>query len=78
MIGEYVKAASESRARELEAAINRYRDCGVEIERFSIHEHPDRTELCIDDVPRFTWRLVFPTTIPSSPPSLQGKLNVRL
>ena len=51
--------AAESRVRELEAAIIRFRDCGVEIERFSIQEHPDMTALCIDGVPRFTWRLVY-------------------
>jgi hypothetical protein len=58
---DYVKLAAESRARELEAAINCFRECGVEIERFSIQEHPDMTALCIDGVPRFTWRIVYPT-----------------
>lgn len=61
MLNDYVKAAAESRAVALEAAINRFRDCGVEIERFSIivhQERPNETVLCVDGIPRFTWRMV--------------------
>lgn len=61
MLSEFVAAAVESRTRELEAAIIRFRDCGVEIERFSIVQHIDRpneTVLCVDGIPRFTWRMV--------------------
>jgi hypothetical protein len=59
MLNDYVKAACDSRAREIEAAIHRFRDCGVEIERFSIEEHPGpETRLCIDGVPRFIWKMV--------------------
>lgn len=58
MLDSYIRAAAESRAREIEAAINRFRDCGVEIERFSIEERSDMTTmLCIDRIPRFTWRI---------------------
>jgi hypothetical protein len=56
MLSEYVRLASESRARELEAAVSRFRDCGVEIDRFSIEEHPDKTVLCVDGQPKFTWK----------------------
>lgn len=56
-IGDFVKAAAENRARALEAAINRFRDCGVEIERFTLEEHTNcTTVLCVDGIPRFTWR----------------------
>lgn len=61
MLNDYVKAAADSRASALEAAINRFRDCGVEIERFSIQTYQDRpneTVLCVDGIPRFTWRFV--------------------
>lgn len=58
-MNDNVKAASGRRARELEAAINRFRDCGVEIERFSIEENPySITVLCVDGKPRFGWRIV--------------------
>lgn len=59
MINEYVKAAAESRAHELEAAIHCFRECGVEMERFSIEEWPDATRLCVDGVPRFIWRIMY-------------------
>ncbi len=60
MIHDFVKMAAESRARAIESAIIRFRDCGVEIERFSIEEHPHgtRTVLCVDGIPRFTWQIV--------------------
>lgn len=61
MLNDYVRAAVESRDREMESAINRFRECGVEIERFSIQTYQDRpteTALCVDGIPRFTWRLV--------------------
>lgn len=62
MISEYIKAASESRSREIEAAIHRFRDCGVEIERFSImYLDNGITHLCIDGVPRFSWHAVIRT-----------------
>ncbi len=54
------RKAIMSRVTEIEAAIERFRDCGVEIERFSIQEHPGETRLCIDGVPRFAWRLEYP------------------
>jgi transcriptional regulator NrdR family protein len=58
MLDHYIKRAAESRATAIEAAIHRFRDCGVEIERFSIQEHSDMTTmLCIDGVPRFSWRI---------------------
>lgn len=60
-MNEYMRAAFESRERALEAAINRFRDCGVELARFSIVERqgrPTETVLCVDGIPRFTWRLV--------------------
>jgi hypothetical protein len=60
---DYIKAAVESRAREIEAAIDRFRDCGVEIERFSIMELENGvTHLCVDGVPRFSWRATFRTS----------------
>ena len=51
------REAMKSRARELEAAIRRFMDCGVELARFSVQEHPGESRLCIDGVPRFSWRL---------------------
>jgi hypothetical protein len=60
---KYINAAIKSRSDEIEAAIHRFRDCGVEIERFSIEERPDETRLCIDGFPRFSWRMfVTPVT----------------
>jgi hypothetical protein len=57
-LNDYVTAAAESRAIALEAAINRFRDCGVEIERFTLEEHPNCvTKLCVDGIPRFTCAL---------------------
>ncbi len=56
-----LKAAMESRAREIEAAIQRFRDCGVEMERFSIQDQPNgMTHLCVDGVRRFTWFIRWP------------------
>lgn len=54
---EEKEAVLVSRARAIEAAINRFRDCGVEIERFSLKErlNPMSTTLCVDGVPRFRW-----------------------
>lgn len=58
-MADYIREVSDSRAREIEAAIQCFRDCGVEIERFSVEYHPDNeTKLCIDGVPRLSWRLV--------------------
>lgn len=58
MLDKYIKAATESRAREINAAIHRFRECGVEIERFSIEQRPDMTtKLCVDGIPRFSWRI---------------------
>jgi hypothetical protein len=55
--GDYVRLAAKSRAEALEAAINRFRECGVEIERFSIMDLENGlTHLCVDGVPRFSWR----------------------
>jgi transcriptional regulator NrdR family protein len=58
MLSDLVGRAAESRAKEMEAAIVRFRECGVEIERFSVQEHPDESILCVDGVPRFSWRFV--------------------
>lgn len=55
----FVKLAAESRARELEAAIQRFRDCGVELARFTIQERGEVTHLCVDGVSRFNWRVVY-------------------
>lgn len=57
LMHDYVKAAQDSRVREIDAAIRRFRECGVEIERFSIQEHPDETLLCVDGIPRFSWHM---------------------
>lgn len=53
------KEAAESRADALEAAIQRFRDCGVDLDRMEIQERRGVPEsvLCVDGVPRFTWRL---------------------
>lgn len=58
-IRDITRRAAESRAREIEAAIVRFRECGVEIERFSLIERAGEiaTTLCVDGIPRFTWRL---------------------
>jgi hypothetical protein len=60
IVNDFVRKASESRASEIESAIHRFMDCGVELARFSIEEHPDGcgTSLCVDGVPRFAWVLV--------------------
>jgi hypothetical protein len=57
---DLTKEAAESRADALEAAIQRFRDCGVDLDRMEIQERPGGVEtvLCVDGVPRFTWRLV--------------------
>jgi hypothetical protein len=57
---EFLKAAIESHNRTIEDAIHRFRDCGVEFERFSIvtrHNEPGVTHLCIDGVSRFSVRI---------------------
>jgi hypothetical protein len=56
---DFTREAMMSRVRAIEAAIHRFRDCGVEIERFSIQEWPGETRLCVDGVPRFTCRIVY-------------------
>ena len=59
MLNDYVRAAAESRAKTLEAGIERFRDCGVELARFSIQEHPGGvTHLCVDGVSRLSWRVI--------------------
>jgi len=59
-IGDFARYAIESRAREIEAAIGRFRDCGVELARFSIVEWQGATHLCIDGQSRFSWRIRWP------------------
>jgi len=60
MIMDLVREASESRATALEAAIREFYECGVSLDRMEIRERPGVNEsvLYVDDVPRFTWRLV--------------------
>lgn len=61
MINEYLKAAVEARNSSIEAAIHRFRECGVEIERFSIEtraSEPGVTHLCVDGISRFNFRIV--------------------
>jgi hypothetical protein len=60
----FMKEAMESRATSLERAIQRFYDCGVTLDRMEIQEHRDRpleSVLCVDGVPRFTWRVVYPS-----------------
>lgn len=54
---DYVRFAAKARADALEAAIERFRECGVEIERFSIVEAGNGvTHLCIEPIGSvFTW-----------------------
>lgn len=57
---DYVRLAAKSRMDALEAAIERFRECGVEIERFSIrHLANGVTHLCIDEVPRFSVQMAW-------------------
>ncbi len=59
---QIIKRAEESRVYQIDAAIHRFRECGVEIERFSIMNSADysSTTLCVDGIPRFQWTLVNP------------------
>lgn len=52
-MNDYVMEATNIRVREIEAAITRFRDCGVELSRFSIEERSGATHLCVDGVSRF-------------------------
>lgn len=53
---EHFQQVARSRDAAIEAAIVRFRDCGVEIERFSIVyvRATMETHLCVDGVPRFS------------------------
>lgn len=52
---DLVRQAREARIQAIEAAIHRFRECGVEIERFSLIDLENGiTHLCIDGVPRFS------------------------
>jgi hypothetical protein len=57
---DYVRQTVERRAREIEAAIGRFRDCGAALARFSIVEHGDTTHLCVDGVSRFSVKVRWP------------------
>jgi hypothetical protein len=59
-VDNLVRYAAESRAREIEAAIERFRECGVELARFSIVEKDGVTYLCVDGVARFSWQIRWP------------------
>ncbi|KRR22139.1 hypothetical protein [Bradyrhizobium retamae] len=61
MTSEYWRHAVEERARLFEAVIERFRECGVELSRFTIHEHDDTTYLFVDDVARFSVRFDWQT-----------------
>lgn len=59
-VSNLVREAALSRAREIEAAIERFRECGVELARFSIVERDGVTYLCVDAVARFSWQIRWP------------------
>lgn len=64
---DFVRLAHESRLHELDAAIQRFYNCGVTLDRMTIQEtlNPHETVLCVDDIPRFAWRMVYPDHAPS-------------
>lgn len=60
---DFMKEAMKSRHSSLEQAVQRFYDCGVSLDRMEIQEHRERpleSVLCVDGIPRFTWRLVYP------------------
>lgn len=58
LVNKYLKIAIQSRNSEIEAAVQRFRECGVEIERFSLVTALDGSvHLFVDGVDRSSWRI---------------------
>lgn len=65
MMFDFMNEAMQSRFQTLEAAIQRFVECGVTLDRMKIVEFQDHSAsvLCVDGVGRFIWRMVYPDEI---------------
>ncbi len=56
-ISDFATAATERMNAEIEARIECFRECGVELHRMSIvtERFNGRTSLCVDNIARFSW-----------------------
>ncbi len=60
-ISDFAQAAFERMNAEIEARIECFRECGVEVHRMSIvtERYNGRTSLCVDNIARFSWVICY-------------------